>query len=129
MIQTSFGVELGKGKIKVHHKTKWDEMLQKIKPGFYQLKIKKPQKTRTEKENKYYWGVVVKMIGDELGYTQEEAHEALKHQFLREEQGKLSKVRSTADLSTTEFEQYLEQVRIFALVELNIKIPLPNEVD
>lgn len=56
-------------------------------------------------------------------------HEALKFKFLRVEKEGIESARSTTDLTTTEFEEYMNQIRIWALTELDVKIPLPNEVD
>lgn len=36
--------------------------------------------------------------------------------------------KSTAEVTTFEFEQYLEQIRAFAAQELRMGIPLPNEL-
>ena len=75
---------------------------------------------RSEKQNKYYWRYVVLLIGNELGYTKIEMHSILKHKFLAD---------TSKELSVQEFEIYLEQIRVWAISELNIRIPLPNEID
>jgi len=38
-------------------------------------------------------------------------------------------VRSTTKLNTTAFEEYLEKIRLWASMELNCLIPLPNECE
>lgn len=91
--------------------------------------IKTPKKPRSLNENNYYWGVVVQMISDETGFTPEEAHEAVKWLFLRKQVGNIFTVKSTAILNTLEFEEYVENVRRWAQNELNLRIPLPNEID
>ncbi len=97
------------------------------------LSIAAQKKDRSDNENRYYWGVVVKILGDELGYSSDEMHEALKFKFLRmeaEPDGKrrLETVRSTATLKTDEFEDYLDRIRMWAAADMGIVIPLPNEV-
>ena len=99
----------------------------KTKNGQAILEIKAPTKQRSNQESKYYWAVVVGLISQELGYTPEETHETLKAHFLMETTGKLPKIISTADLSTTAFEQYMKTIREWAAVDLNIFIPLPGE--
>jgi hypothetical protein len=91
--------------------------------------LKTPKKPRSLNQNDYYWAVVVQMIADETGFTPDEAHEAIKWLFLRKQLGNIFTVRSTSILNTIEFENYVEQVRIWAQTELNIKIPLPNEIE
>jgi len=89
--------------------------------------IKFDQKPRSLRQNAFYHGVVVPLIAEHTGYSTQEAHDALRYEFLREGDGHLVKVRSTADLSTAEFEDYVERVRVFAAQEMGIVVPLPNE--
>lgn len=88
--------------------------------------------------NAYYWGVVMKMISDETGHTQEEVHEACKvrynfrHDFKYfKKSGKwklVSKVDSSTAMFSREFMEYVMRVRADAEIELHLTIPLPNEV-
>ncbi len=92
------------------------------------LTVEKWKKDRSDAQNRYYWGVVVKILADELGYFPEEMHDALKLEFLRKESKPLPTVRSTTSLSTEEFEDYLEKVRIMSLTKYEVRIPLPGEI-
>ena len=91
---------------------------------------------RSIPENKYYWGVIVEILSDELGYSKFETHEILKEKFLREPKFIQTKEgmieiwipKSTASLSTTEFEGFLADIRGWAVADLGIVIPLPKEV-
>ena len=88
----------------------------------------------SSQQNRYYRGVVVKMIADELGYLRpDDVHEALKLEFLRveadPEHGKpFAYGRSTTTLKTDEFEDYLERIRIWAASFCGLIIPKPNEI-
>lgn len=97
--------------------------------GRIMLVLRRPKKPRSLNENNYYWGVIIQMISDETGMTPEETHEALKWKFLRKQVGNIFTVKSTAVLDTVGFEEYLMQCRVFAQTELNINVPLPNEVE
>ena len=90
--------------------------------------VKKHKKTRSLPQNAYYFGVVVKLVSEETGFTSDEAHVALKMLFLQDRTREIPTLRSTTSLSTTDFENYLEQIRVWAAQELNCVIPLPNEV-
>lgn len=90
--------------------------------------VKKPTKYRSIPENNYYYGVVVKMISDETGSWPDDVHHDLKLLFLRIGGDKLPILRSTADLTPAEFEDYLSKIRMWAASFLNLIIPLPNEV-
>jgi len=94
-----------------------------------QVILRKYKTSRSLPQNNYYFGVVVKMLADEFGYSTQEMHDALKLEFLRKTGGILETVRSTTDLTTTEFEMLLEKIRIWALTEHDVKIPLPNEIE
>ena len=88
------------------------------------------EKQRSLDQNAYYWGVVVKILAWEIGYTKDEMHEALKVKFLTYENVKgIPTVLSTANLNTKQFEVYLEMVRRWAAMDLGIVIPEPNQVD
>lgn len=89
--------------------------------------------TRTSRENRYYWPVVVGILADEFGNTPKVMHEILKmEQGLREtcvHKGKRYEVaKSTTEYTTSEFEAYLSRCRIWAS-EQGVFIPLPNEKD
>jgi hypothetical protein len=89
---------------------------------------------RSDNQNRYIWGVVYKLISDFTGYTCEEVHEYYKEKFLSDkktiqigaEEIPIN-VASTTKLSTKEFEEYCENIRRHAAVELQILIPEPNE--
>ena len=106
----------------------------KLKKGVHLVKIVRKSKKRSVDQNAYYWGVVLMYIGSEIGYTKEESHEAMGRIFLSYEKanaktGEIERfVRSTTELSTVEFEEYLEKIRQYCIQELDILIPLPNEV-
>lgn len=97
-----------------------------------ELKVCKFRRNRSADQNRYYWGVVVKLLADGFGYSPEEMHEALKFKFLRvpSEAGRpLETVRSTADLTTVEFMDYIASIQTWAATEFSICIPDPNQVD
>ena len=95
------------------------------------MTIAKHRKFRTDPQLKYYFGVVVKVLSDELGYHVDEMHELLKHMF----NPKMIDVKgycvelggSTGDLKTNEMEDYMSRIRMWASSDLSIFIPLPNE--
>ena len=96
------------------------------------VKFSRPTSTRSLSQNSYYWGVILTYIAESTGHTTEEIHVALKQLFLPRQFVKLGSkeietTKSTTDLDTLEFENYLERVRVWANTELGITIPLPNE--
>ncbi len=85
---------------------------------------------RSNPQNRYYRGVVIKTAAAELGYSPDEMHEVFKFMFLRVRDDKgFERVRSTTELTTGEFEDYLGKIRMFCASELGFSIPEPNEVE
>lgn len=99
----------------------------------YRIEIVRDRDNRSNRQNKYYWGVIIKMISDYTGFFPDEVHEILKGKFLSYEKvithtgQEVTLSMSTAELDKYDFEQYLEKCRIFAAGELDLIIPLPNE--
>lgn len=86
--------------------------------------------TRSNQQNRYYWGVVIETLAEEIGLTPEETHEALKHKFLTPIEKKGYKLYpTTTQLLTTEFNTYIEKIQRWAAQDLSIVIPDPNEAD
>ena len=101
----------------------------------YIVSVKKQRNNRSNMQNNYYWACIVQPLGQELGYFPDEMHDTLKVKFasewqsieINEKQIGLQTVNSTARMNTKEFEIYADQIRIWALTELGIRLMLPNE--
>lgn len=90
------------------------------------------KKTRSLNQNAYMFGVVYKLLSNQLGYSVDEIHDLMKHKFL----GRILNLSetefynipiSTTELDTKGMEDYLQQIREWA-DSINCYIPLPNEV-
>jgi hypothetical protein len=103
----------------------------------YLVDVKKQRNTRSNMQNNYYWSCIVQPLASELGYFPDEMHDTLKVKFasewqsveVNEKQIGLQVVNSTARMNTKDFEVYAEQIRIWALNELGIRLMLPNEYE
>lgn len=95
---------------------------------FYTIEIVKSKRKRSLNQNKYYWGVVLKVISMHTGYTSDEVHQELAKMFLSYDNNGKQFVRSTTKLTTWEFEQYLDKCRAWAQKEMDCHIPMPNEI-
>ena len=103
----------------------------------YIVSVKKQRNNRSNMQNNYYWACIVQPLGDSLGYFPDEMHDALKVKFssewqsieVNDKQIGLQTVNSTARMNTKEFELYADQIRIWALTELGIRLMLPNEYE
>tara|TARA_R100001086_G_scaffold109156_1_gene55351 strand:+ start:377 stop:760 length:384 start_codon:yes stop_codon:yes gene_type:complete len=103
----------------------------------YIVKVSKQRNNRSNMQNNYYWACIVQPLSNELGYFPDEMHDTLKVKFasewqsieINDKQLGLQKVKSTAKMNSKEFEIYADQIRIWALTELNIRLMLPNEYE
>jgi hypothetical protein len=83
---------------------------------------------RSIPQNSYYFGIVIPCLMEWSGYDKDEMHEALKEKFLRIEKVEgLPSTRSTADLTTIEFMDYIDEIVRWAATQ-GVDIPEPNEV-
>ena len=95
----------------------------------FEATFKKYRRQRTNPQNKYYWGVVVPMLASHFGYTKDECHDALRWQFLRKQDTEPPTVRSTTELTTIEFNAYIDEIVIWAATEFQVVVPDPGEIE
>lgn len=108
---------------------RWDAQRRFLEGKEVEVTIQRLRKRRSLNQNSYMWGVVYALMAEAAGYTPEEMHDALKIKFLSVHgETALPTVRSTTDLTTTEFEEYLSQCRQLAAEIYGIYVPEPNEV-
>ena len=101
----------------------------------YTVEVKKQRNNRSNMQNNYYWSCIVQPLANELGYFPDEMHDTLKVKFasewqsidINERQIGLQVVNSTAKMNTKDFEVYADQIRIWALYELGVRLMLPKE--
>ena len=102
------------------------------------ITIERRKKQRSHPQNNFYWGVIIPIIQHalyDLGniYTKEQVHDILKHMFLKEDVpvGKdgefLTKIKSTTDLTTSGFMDYVQEITIWAATFLKVEIPEPGQ--
>lgn len=92
-----------------------------------ELIIQRYRKSRTLKQNAYYWGAIIPILADYCGYDDQEIHEALKIKFLSKK-GIIPTVISTTKLNTAQFTDYIERIKRWASIELNVVVPDPDEI-
>jgi len=103
------------------------------------MTIEEYKKPRSTKQNRYFHGVVLPMcklgIMDSTGeiVTLQEVKDLLRSLFIvreiiDEETGEVLRVpRGTSDLSTIEFNEFIERIQHWGTEYLNIEIPDPGE--
>jgi len=111
---------------------RFDAWLSTLKGLDVDVIVRKPRKPRSNQQNRYFHGVVVKMLTDDLwgDGDYEGMKRALAEMLLStvDEKHGLKRIKSTTELSTVEWEDYMVKCRHFGDT-MHICIPLPNEVD
>jgi hypothetical protein len=103
------------------------------------LTFDKPKKKRSNKQNNFYWGVLIPIsknaIKESWGevWSKEQTHNFFKTRFnytekVNETTGEVVKIpKSTTENTTTQQEEYYLQIREFLQEWFNVTAPLPNE--
>ena len=129
------------GRIIINNLERVKGLLLQYKDKEIQVSVKKANKRRSAKQNRWYWGVAIKTIQEELlriegePYEKEDIHhyilsEVVKTKFrTKEVMGKLitySETKSTSSMTTKEFETFKFQLQVH-FANRGIDIPEPNE--
>ena len=123
------------GILKLADRNSFSVYLAKLEGKEVQVVVREPKSQRSLQQNRYYHGVVVAILSEHTGNSKLEMHNILRGLFLLDyivfNGNEIPIVKSTTDLNTKEFEEYLSEIRGWASQEDGIKcfIPEPNEVE
>lgn len=115
--------------------SKVSDYMHRTKGKFIRIDYTAVKSARSLLQNAYYWSVIVKMIAEEIGYDTEVMHEILKKLFLPNKKYDMPDgndvvlSKSTSQLDTIEFEDYVLKIRIWAKDFLMMSIPTPNQTN
>lgn len=125
-----FTGSVANGNLSLDDKRQFTIHLNNLNGKRVQLTLEKVKHKRSNNQNAYYFGVVLKLLSEHTGHDPEELHDALKFKFGEKRyHGNLLIPASTKNLDTIDFEKYLDKIRKWAVEELRVVIPLPNEVE
>lgn len=117
------------GKLLLDKGEKFRQYLHTLNGKRVQLTVEKLKRTRTNSQNAYYHGVIVKLIAQHTGHDPEQIHELLKQLHSPKwHLGDKAIPTSTTRLDTLEFVEYTERCRLWAAEFFGLDIPLPGEV-
>jgi hypothetical protein len=113
------------------HRRAW---LRSLAGNHVDIVIKIHREKRSEKQNKWWWGIAVPLIAHELGYDKHE-HEIVHYALVNLCFGtkwdpvmkqEIPNVRSS-QLTTVQFSELMEWAVRWAAQEHGMNVPLPNE--
>ena len=118
-----------------HFKKQAHDLIDGLNPDIaWKVTAVRSVKKRSNPQNAYHWGVIIKTICDETGNETNDVHEILLGNFVGWEtyevfgQMKKRPSRRSHNMETEMFENFNEYCRAFAASDLGIVIPLPGEV-
>jgi hypothetical protein len=125
------------GKLSIHNRQRLLEWAQQHPGKNVVIKFERKGSKRSSPQNRYYWGVVIREITirlRELGHqwlNDEDVHDMMKLKFNHEqivsEEGEVLELpKSTTALTKTQFAEYVDNIRMWAVGFLGINIPDPN---
>jgi hypothetical protein len=108
------------------------ELLQHYEGVELEVTILRKSHIASDAQRRYYRGVVCRLISDWTGYSPAEVHEELLSKMFLTDTNIVNGVekdytQSTTAISTVRMEAFLSDCREWAMRELNVFIPLPNE--
>lgn len=131
MIIPRFRGEVRQGKLYIYNEHIFNQYLQGL-TGLLDVVVRPFKSPRSLQQNRYYWGVAIKIMCDATGHDPELMHEILKNRFLLQRNFVVGEFieapKSTTQLTTEEMTNYLKNIQQWA-AELGIYIPDPGEVE
>jgi len=125
--RTTFIGEIKDGILVVKNRQMMEKEIKQYEDCPVVIKVERLKNSRSRQQNSYYWAVVLKVISESTGHTEEELHEIFKRMFLPKIFKKFGKKTimisgSTTALSTDEFAKYLDRI-IAESGTMGIEIP------
>ncbi len=117
------------GKLKIDAASVFREHVQRLSGQRVEVVVRPHRKKRSQRANRYYWGVVIPLLAEEFGYDRQDMHEVMAMHLLRIEDCPVTGVprrKRTPNCDSKEFAEYVDAcIRIAA--EHGVRIPEPGE--
>ena len=108
-----FYAKVEDNKIKVDNPNDWEKLYKDFAGQSIEISVTPLGHKRNDKQNRFYWKVIVGELSKEFGYTSSEMHKALKLKF---------NMQSTKHLSVKDFSIYINDIIDWAILEHNFTI-------
>ena len=108
-----FYATIEENQIKFDNPNDWDGISKEYAGQVIEISVKPIGAKRNDKQNRFYWKVIIGELSYEFGYTPDEMHKALKIKF---------DIESTKHLSVKDFSIYINDIIDWAALEHNYVI-------
>jgi hypothetical protein len=130
------GGEIKDGKLVLDDAYAFKTAMWRMKPGRVSIAVEQEKDRRSVAANRYYWGIVVKLIAQETGQDPQDIHDDLRDRFLRKTVTYVDRrtgliqertfSRGSSGLTVSEFYEFVEHARLFAAEFFGMRIPDPD---
>ena len=110
MINRIYYATIKDKRVKLDNPKEFNKIFNEFDGQTIEISIKPIGAQRNDKQNRFYWKVIVGELSKDFGDTKGEMHKALKLKF---------DISSTAKLSVSEFRDYIESIIHWASSEYN----------
>jgi hypothetical protein len=122
--------KVNRGRLELESRESFSRYLSGLEGVLVDVVVKRHRKSISTPQIRYYYGVIVTMLGKYLGMDKDNMDHELKRKFLGEmNEAGMVVVPSKTVLDTGHAEDFFEEIRQWALMDLMFTIPLPNEVE
>lgn len=133
-----FRGKIENGKLLIEDKPSFQSWIVSLNNKNVEVTIKQKKKKRTSGKqdeesnaNGWYWGIIIPICADELGYTYNEMHETFTALYAPKHVRQVGKTQiavpiRTSEMDTIQFAQYCDSI-IQHMAEMGVMIPLPNQ--
>lgn len=130
--------EVKNGKL-IRNRNQLSEVIASYEGQEISITVEKLKIKRSNPQNRYYWSTIIVIMQNCLKstgnmFSLEDTHELLKLRFLKhsflinEDTGEcIERIKSTTELSTIEFSEYVEHIQQWCAEMFGVVIPSPNE--
>lgn len=121
------------GKLSLYHPEVFKREVKRLAGKRVDVTVKVHREKRSDRQNRWWWGVAVEMLAEECGYDRESMHYALVAKCFGTTYDdriglEVPNARSSR-LTTKQFSELMEWVVVFAATELGVTLPLPDEAE
>lgn len=138
-MQQVFYGKVENGNLRLISQDQYEKLIRGLEGQSIKLVLGKRPKKRTAKQQRYYFGAIVKPISDYTGMAIGDTHEWLKKEFAPKQEniikGKngqelvIVSAMSTTDLLTVQFrDDFIEKIKVWAASFLGLYLADPNEI-
>lgn len=130
------GASIEDGKLVLDDSYTFKTAMWRFRNGRVTLTVEQGKDRRSAAANRFYWGVVIKLIAEETGQDPQDIHDDLRDRFLRKtilytdkSTGLIHErefARGSSGLTVNEFYTFVEQARLFAAEFFGMRIPDPD---